>query len=170
MLDRFMPDHYFDRFDLVTPEFLKEQKINCLLCDIDNTLAPYEEAVPNERVFAWIEQMRQNGIRVVLVSNNNADRVERFNATLGLSAYADCHKPSGKRLGAIAREVGAELASTAAFGDQIFTDVWGARMIGIRAILVPPIKDKKTLFFRAKRLMEKPILRRFHRLQKRKDR
>ena len=57
------------------------------------------------------------------------------------------------------KQFDARVEETSALGDQIFTDVWGAKTIGARAILVPPIRDKKTLFFRAKRLLEKPFLR-----------
>lgn len=159
MFEHFIPDHLFERFDDVTPEFLAAENIRYLLVDIDNTLAPYEEPAPNERVIAWVEAMQTAGVSIVLVSNNNGERVERFNAPLGLPAYADCHKPSPKRLRGYAASIDAKIEETAALGDQIFTDVWGAKCIGARAILVPPIKDKKTLFFRAKRLLEKPFLR-----------
>lgn len=159
MFEHFIPDYAFERFDDVTPEFLARENIRYLLVDIDNTLAPYEEPDPNGRVEAWIAAMRTAGVSIVLVSNNHSDRVERFNASLGLPAFSDCHKPSPKRLRRYAASIGAKIEETAALGDQIFTDVWGAKCIGARAILVPPIKDKKTLFFRAKRLLEKPFLR-----------
>ena len=169
MLARWMPDFWFETFDKVTPSFLSEQGIRFLLADIDNTLAPYEEAVPNERVKAWVLEMRACGVTVVLVSNNNKERVERFNSELGLLAFYDCHKPSKKRLLQYANKAGAVLAETATLGDQIFTDVWGARMVGIRAILVPPIRDKKTLFFRFKRALERPILKKFHKQNKKME-
>lgn len=162
MFEHFIPDRIFERFDDITPEFLAEENIRYLLVDIDNTLAPYEEPDPNERVVAWVTAMREAGVSIVLVSNNHSDRVERFNAPLGLPAYADCHKPSPKRLRGYAASIGAKIEETAALGDQIFTDVWGAKCIGARALLVPPIKDKKTLFFRTKRLLEKPFLRTYH--------
>ena len=159
MFENFLPDHIFEKFDDVTPEFLRAEGISFLLIDIDNTLAPYEEPLPNERVKAWLGGLAQNGIRAILVSNNHAPRVELFNSELGLPAFADCHKPSPRRLRKLVDSFGAELCETSALGDQIFTDVWGAKKMGARAILVPPIRDKKTLFFRAKRLLEKPFLR-----------
>lgn len=162
MFDCFMPDRIFNRFDDVTAEYLAKEKIRFLLVDIDNTLAPYEEPEPNDRVIAWVKSMREAGVTVVLVSNNNQARVDRFNRELGLVAYADCHKPSPKRLRKYAASVGANIEETAALGDQIFTDVWGAKCIGARAILVPPINDKKTLFFRFKRALEKPFLRKYY--------
>ena len=59
-------------------------------------------------------------------------------------------------------DIDAEPGSTLFLGDQIFTDVVAARRMGLRAAVVPPIKDKKTVFFRFKRLMERPIMRRYH--------
>jgi HAD superfamily phosphatase (TIGR01668 family) len=159
MFNCFIPDFMFDTFDAITPAFLKEQGIRFLLIDIDNTLAPYEEPLPREHTKAWFEALADNGIRAILVSNNHADRVELFNSQLGLPAFADCHKPSTKRLRSLLATFEADVNETAALGDQIFTDVWGAKAIGARAILVPPIRDKKTLFFRTKRLLEKPFLR-----------
>ena len=159
MFKHFVPDFIFDIFDDVMPAFLVEEGICFLLIDIDNTLAPYEEPLPNERVKAWFGALAEKGIRAILVSNNHAERVERFNSELGLPAFADCHKPSPKRLRKLVERFGAKIEETAALGDQIFTDVWGAKAIGARAILVPPIRDKKTLFFRTKRLLEKPFLR-----------
>ena len=68
------------------------------------------------------------------------------------------------------KSVGATAEDSAFLGDQIFTDVLSARNLGIKvALLVPPIKDKLTLFFRFKRLMEKPILRRYRKLHKEDD-
>ena len=159
MFECFIPDFIFDKFDDVTPAFLKAEGISFLLIDIDNTLAPYEEPLPNERVKAWFAALEEAGVRAILVSNNHADRVELFNSELSLPAFADCHKPSPRRMRRLMESFGATVEETSALGDQIFTDVWGAKAMGARAILVPPIRDKKTLFFRAKRLLEKPFLR-----------
>lgn len=132
-----------------------------MLSDIDNTLAPYEMPVPDERIKAWIRELEDNGIRIALISNNSKERVETFNASLGLAAYPDSKKPSKKRLSAALDELGAERESCAVLGDQLFTDVLAARNLGVRAIVVPPIKDKKTLLFRFKRALEKPIMKRY---------
>ena len=158
----------FEKFDMVTPEFLKAQNIEFLFIDIDNTLAPYEEPVPNERVKNWFALLEENGIRSMLVSNNHADRVELFNKELCLPAYADCGKPGVKKIRAYANELGADMSRSASLGDQIFTDVWAARKLGARAIVVPPIKDKTNLFFKSKRLLEKPFIKKYRKLHEEK--
>ena len=116
MFEHFIPNFIFDKFDDVTPEFLKAEGISFLLIDIDNTLAPYEEPLPNERVKAWFAALDAAGIRAILVSNNHADRVELFNSQLGLPAFADCHKPSPRRMRRLMESFGATLEETAAYG------------------------------------------------------
>ena len=165
MLDCLMPDFFFDTFEGVSVDFLRKEGIRFLLVDIDNTLAPYEEALPNEHVRAWVKALCEDGVRLAFVSNNHAERVELFARELSVPAFADCKKPLRKRPLAIMTEMGAEREKTATLGDQVFTDVWCARNLRVRAILVPPIRDKKTFFFRFKRALEKPILKKYHKRQ-----
>ena len=162
MLSKLLPYQIFDKFDDITPDYLLSRGVKFVFSDVDNTLAPYEVPEPDERIRAWLDSMNDAGITVVLVSNNHCDRIELFNRTLGLAAYADCKKPGKKRLGEIMKNHGAVAENSAFLGDQIFTDVLSARNLGIKiALLVPPIKDKLTLFFRFKRWMEKPIIRKY---------
>ena len=58
-------------------------------------------------------------------------------------------------------KMGTDKNNTILMGDQIFTDVWAAHNAGIPAILVPPINDKRDIFTRFKRLLEKPILKKY---------
>ena len=163
MKDFFTPDYMFATFDAVTPAFLQSIGVRALLIDIDNTLAPYEEPDPNERVLAWFAELEKNGIKAALVSNNHAPRVERFNKSLGLIAYPDSGKPGRKTLERAMKELGVTHTETAILGDQILTDCFAGKHIGLCAIIVPPIKDKTNLFFRFKRLVERPAIRKYAR-------
>ena len=156
-----VPDYMFEKFDDVSVEFLQGEGIGALLIDIDNTLAPYEVSEPDERIRGWFNALDAAGIRAALVSNNERDRVELFNRTLALPAYHDCKKPSRKKLLLAMNAVNAEREATLFLGDQIFTDVASARRLGVRAAIVPPIKDKKTLFFKFKRMLERPIIKKY---------
>ena len=161
MKDNLTPDFMFGSYREITPAFLKEQGIGALLIDIDNTLAPYEQPDPDDEIRAWFAALEQNGIRAALVSNNHAPRVERFNKTLGLLAFSDSGKPSKKTLVRAMRELGVTPAETAVLGDQLLTDAYGGKHIGLPAIIVPPIRDKRNLFFRFKRLLERPYIRKY---------
>ncbi|MBE6678898.1 MAG: YqeG family HAD IIIA-type phosphatase [Ruminococcaceae bacterium] len=153
-----VPDFVFDTFADITVEFLKKQNVKALLCDVDNTLSPYEHAEPNDAVRAWIGEMQQGGIKIALVSNNNYERINTYNKEMKLVAYADAGKPSRKCYFKAAKDIGVDIADCAVLGDQLLTDCWSARRLGIKCFIVPPIKDKRDLFHRFKRAVEKPFM------------
>ncbi len=159
-----LPDKTFAAFDRVTPEFLREQGITVLVCDIDNTLATYEQPDPPPAVVEWIGKLGEAGIAVAFVSNNDGSRIRRFNRDLGCVGFANAKKPSPKMILAAVEACGGTPETAALLGDQLLTDVCAAKRAGMRAFLVPPIKDKTTLFFKAKRLIEKPYLKKYNKL------
>ena len=158
----FTPHHTFCAYFHLTPTFLQEQGICVLLLDIDNTLVPYEQSLPDERLKQWLNSLREAGIAVAFLSNNHADRVELFNRELGLACRYDAHKPLTKNAKRLFHSLGGTKQTTAFMGDQIFTDVCCARLCGARAFLVPPIWDRRDAGTRFKRRLEKGILRRFY--------
>lgn len=156
-----LPDYIFNNFSEITPDFLRDLGIKALLVDIDNTLAPYEEPTPNERVISWLDAMKSNGISVALISNNGAERVDAFNRELGLVAFAKCGKPFPKNLRAAMKLLGSDKSNTAMLGDQLLTDAAAGKNIGLTTIIVPPINDRKSAFFRFKRALEVPTIRKY---------
>ena len=157
----FLPDYIFAKFDDITVDFLASRGIKALLIDIDNTLAPYEVAEPDERIISWFKTLRENGISATLVSNNGRERVELFNRTLGLPYYYKSGKPFAKNLKKAMATMGSDKTNTAMLGDQLLTDAAAGKHIGLTTIIVPPIRDKSNLFFRAKRALEVPTIKRY---------
>lgn len=155
----FCPDDYLESFRLATPEFLAQRNIRALLLDIDNTLAPYELPEPNEEILAWFRALSDAGIKAAFVSNNHGPRVAKFNEKIGIPAFARAKKPLRSGTKSAMKELGVCPEEAAIMGDQIFTDVWAGKRIGIRTILVPPIRDKRDPFTAAKRLLERPVLK-----------
>lgn len=159
ILEYFLPDRCFRSFDKLTPERLQRLGIRGLILDIDNTIAPYEEAMPGKRALEWFHEMEAAGIRIAFVSNNEAERVDLFNRDLGYPHFSKSGKPLGKNVRRAMRAMGTTRKNTALMGDQIFTDILAARLAGLkRTFLVPPIKDKTDWLTQGKRLLEKPIL------------
>ena len=156
-----MPDYMFRTFEEVTPAFLESLGVRAVLADIDNTLAPYEQAEPDDRIRNWIESLRAAGISIAFVSNNQRERVELFNRTLAVPAYWKSGKPRARTLYQAMEALGTDRAHTVMLGDQLLTDCLAGKRIGLRAIILPPIRDKRSLFFRFKRWCEKPFIRRF---------
>ena len=159
------PDYMFDTFDRITPDFLRSLGIVALLIDIDNTLAPYEQPEPDERIKKWFADLRAVGIKASLISNNHPPRVELFNKELGLDAYPDSGKPKSRSLIAAMKKMGSDYTNTAVIGDQLLTDALAGHRLGLIALIVPPIKDKKNLFFKFKRWLERPYIKKYKKKQ-----
>ena len=159
----FVPEYRFETFDMATVDFLISRGIKGIVLDVDNTLEPYENPLPTERVVSWLNSLRENGIKAAIVSNNNSDRIDLFNRDLGLPAYSKSGKPFKKNVLKAMAVMGTTPENTILMGDQVFTDTWAAHNAGIPAILVPPIRDKRDILTRFKRLLEKPVLKKYER-------
>ncbi len=162
ILEKYLiPDRMCRTFRDVTPQLLKSMGISYLICDIDNTLVTYDDAVPTDSVCSWLHMLYRSGIKVGFVSNNDPERVELFNKELEYVAYAKAGKPSIKKLKKAMEDMGADARSTALLGDQLLTDAAAGNRAGLTTIIVPPIKDKKNLFFRFKRMIEVPYVKKY---------
>ena len=157
-----MPDIILPTYRDVTPQLCREYGIRAVLSDIDNTLAPYEQPRSDEHIRAWLNELREAGISVALISNNHADRVEVFNSDLELIAYADAGKPFGKTLRRAMKQLGSDPSNTAMLGDQLLTDALAGNLLGLKVFIVPPIRDKRSAFVRFKRRLERPVIRRYY--------
>ena len=60
-------------YDLA-PETLRSSGVTLVLADLDNTLVPYEEALPSPALTAWKEALEKNGVALFVVSNSRKSR------------------------------------------------------------------------------------------------
>ena len=165
----FCPDHRFRDVYEIDPEWLRGLGVRAVLLDIDNTLVTYDDPEPTERALGWLGKLADCGIKTAFVSNNERERVERFNEKLGYPAEWKAGKPLVRKSRRAMNALGASPHETAVIGDQIFTDIRSGKKLGVAlTVLVEPIKDKRTLFFRFKRLLERPIKYRYEKLREKK--
>ena len=167
--NKLFPTLMLPSFRDVTPALVKEMGIGALICDIDNTLVTYDDPEPTPEVVEWFGLMAEAGVKIAFVSNNNAGRVELFNSSLGFPAYPKSGKPKTKFIKLAMKDTGTDEKTAVLLGDQLLTDAAAANNAGIRSIIVPPIKDKLTLFFRFKRAIEKPYVKKYNKISQRKD-
>ncbi len=142
----------------LSAELLKEHNIKGLLLDLDNTLTTHDNPRPADGVPEWILQMKSGGIKMCIVSNNHPPRVKPFADLLGLDFVCESRKPLSKGFCEAKEKMGLPWDSLAVAGDQIFTDVLGARLKKLKCVFVFPIERENTRFFRFKRKMEVPFL------------
>lgn len=154
----FKPTYAFDKVKFIRPEFLKVRGIKALLLDLDNTLTTHNNPVPTQDSLDWIKEMKAAGIEMMIVSNNRAERVIPFAERLGLPFTDRGLKPLPRGFSQAIKKLGLKKNQVAAVGDQIFTDILGANLLGIRSFFVFPIEPETSLPFKFKRACEKPFL------------
>ncbi len=158
MIFFFKPTYVFDKVKDITPDFLKKHGIKGLLLDLDNTLTTHNNPVVPQSSLDWIELMKQNGVKLMIVSNNHAPRVTPFAQQLGIDFECEGAKPLTFGYSRARKRLGLKKSEVAAVGEQIFTDIMGSNLKGIRSFFVFPIKPEESLPFRFKRACEKPFL------------
>ena len=134
------PEYVISKLSLLTPDMLKKIGAELLILDLDNTVSPYDEASPNPQVLLWTEKMKRGGIKLYIVSNSKKIRPDIFAQAMDVPMIKYARKPSPKMIRRAIKESGVAPENTALVGDQIFTDVLGANLAGVKSILVEPIK------------------------------
>jgi len=165
MTKNFFPDEYVDGIHEVNYEALLEKGVKSLIFDIDNTIEPYDIPKPSRENVDLLLRLKGMGFNVLLVSNNYRKRVEKFNEELQLPAAYRAKKPLRRAVRKIMSEAGAQVSSTAFIGDQVFTDVWCAKRLGIYSILVKPIAARDEVSVRWKRRLERKVIDRYLQMQ-----
>ena len=157
MFERCFPDDYVKSTYVIPFEKLYEEGIRGVIFDIDNTLVPHG-APADKRAEELSARLKRIGISSCLLSNNQEPRVKMFNKNINTNYIFNAHKPSVKNYEKAMKIMGTDKSSTLFVGDQLFTDVWGAKRTGIRNILVQPIHPKEEIQIVLKRYLEKIVL------------
>jgi len=130
-----------------------------MIIDLDNTLVAYRAAAVAPEVAMWVQSALSRGFRLVLVSNNWSERVATFGAQIGVPVVPSAMKPLPLAFLRALRVLGTPRSATAVVGDQLFTDVLGAKLLGMHTILTEPISEHGFITTRAMRVVERALLR-----------
>lgn len=167
MFEMFFPDAYVASTYVIPFEKLYEEGYRGVIFDIDNTLVPHD-APADDRAKKLFARLKELGYECCLLSNNQEPRVKMFNQDIQVNYIFDAHKPSRKNYQKAMEKMGTTLDTTLFVGDQLFTDVWGAKRTGIRNFLVKPIHPKEEIQIVLKRKLEKIVLY-FYKKQKKNN-
>ena len=141
----------------LTPEFLKQQGIELLMLDFDNTIVPYTTSLATEEMDAWIRNILTTDIAVCVVSNSHKDRVKVFCNHYGMDCITHAKKPFSKGIRQCLEKYKIPASRAALVGDQIFTDTLGANGCGVRPILVKAIHNHN-FWLKARHVLELPFI------------
>lgn len=162
MLQQFYPDNEIDSAYDLDYEGLYKKGYRGIIFDIDNTLVPHG-APADERAIKLFARLREIGYGTLLLSNNKEPRVKMFNAKVGSRYIFKAGKPGREGYERAMQLLGTTPANTLFVGDQLFTDVWGAKKAGIVTYLVKPIHPKEEIQIVLKRRLERIVLYFYHR-------
>ena len=157
MFKMFYPDEYVESTYVIPFEKLYEEGHRGVIFDIDNTLVPHG-APADDRAKELFARLKAIGFKCCLLSNNKEPRVKMFNEPIQVNYIFKANKPSVKNYQKAMELMETDETNTIFVGDQLFTDVWGAKRTGIRNYLVKPIHPKEEIQIVLKRVLEKVVL------------
>ena len=153
------PGRYLRSVTALDLEALWAAGKRAVLLDRDNTLVPRDTGVMPSDVVAWLDRARELGFKLCLVSNNWAKNVRPDAQAAGAKLVSAAAKPLPFALWHALRKVGVRRREALLVGDQVFTDVLGARLAGIDSVLVVPQCDVDQKGGLALRDLEARVLR-----------
>jgi HAD superfamily phosphatase (TIGR01668 family) len=155
----FKPNVKLDKITDITISVLQKYNINSLILDVDNTLSTHHGQVLTDGLEDWLDLMRQNGIKMTVLSNSKAPRLEPFAKKIGLDYISLGLKPLPFGFWRALKRLGSERKNTAIVGDQIFTDIVGGNCVGLKTVLLTPIQLETSLRFHIKRKIESYVIK-----------
>jgi len=184
----FQPDDYLSAVTLIDPKGLVAQGVGFVLLDIDNTLVSRATHQLTEPVKEWVASLKANGLAVCLLSNNWHRTVFDYARQLEAPIVYKAMKPlppafyrarrkawesindpaqpvilhdfaAFREADSLRAYVQATGVGVAVVGDQLFTDVLGAHLLGWQAILVTPLSRTDLWYTQIFRKFEQLLMR-----------
>ncbi|MBE3573001.1 MAG: YqeG family HAD IIIA-type phosphatase [Moorella humiferrea] len=157
MLKLLQPDLYVRSLRDIPLAALKARGIRGLIIDLDNTVTEWGRATLDREVYQWFMDLKKQGLRACLVSNNRDERVKKIASYLGIPGISRAGKPRRRAFYQAMAVMETAVDDTAVIGDQVFTDVLGGNRLGLFTILVMPINKREFFGTRLMRQLEKLI-------------
>ncbi|GAC1387657.1 MAG: YqeG family HAD IIIA-type phosphatase [Vulcanimicrobiaceae bacterium] len=158
------PTSFAERVHLISLDLLEADGLQGIIVDLDNTLVGYRHAEPDEKISAWVHAAVRRGFRVAVVTNNATQWAHDVAANLGVPCIAQAGKPSPRGFLQALNVLKTEKSATVVIGDQVFTDVLGAKLFGMKVILTEPIVKREQWWMRLLRFFERIALYRMPRV------
>lgn len=160
MIKLFVPFALADNIYEIPISFFKNQKVETIICDLDNTLDAFNDLKPSDEARQLVEKFKMNGFRVIIISNNRKKRVAPYCESLNCEYIYSARKPFRGRSRKFFNELGLELSKCIFAGDQVFTDVVFANRIGLRCILCDNLVEKDQIVTKINKFFDNFIRKR----------
>lgn len=144
-INNIIPDSYYKNIYEIDYNNLVKEKINTLLFDIDNTITYVDDITIPKQTIELFEKLKKQNFKILLISNNNEERVKPISEKLNLLAISNAGKPTTEAYDKALKKINSKKENAVAIGDQILSDIVGAKKYGIKAILVDQLSEDNNL-------------------------
>lgn len=162
LIERFKPTWMINAIYDLTPEQLRNQGIRAVFTDLDNTLLAWNNPDGTPQLREWIQKMEAANIPIVVVSNNDEERVARALSDLKLPFISRAMKPLSIGIKKAKDRLQLSSHEVVMVGDQLITDVHAGNACNVRTILVKPILSSDAWNTSINRFFERFLMLRLH--------
>jgi len=137
---------------------LKDKGFKAVIFDIDSTLVPHGSDTTDD-IDTLFKEIHSLDLKTLLLSNNSAERIESFNRNIKTTYIPLANKPYKSNFLKAIELLDVDKSEVVLIGDQLFTDVLGANLVGIPNILVQFLMYEHEVNIGKKRKVEKLLLK-----------
>ncbi len=124
-------------------EFLLKNNISHIFVDLDNTLAPWHSLDVPEETFSWVEKVKKQGIKIIILTNSRKKNADIIADKLGIGVYKDARKPFKAATKKLMKRENICSDNVLFVGDQLFTDIALANSLNAKSVLTEPLSKKE---------------------------
>lgn len=163
MLKSLFPDEELESIYEIDFAKLKAQGKKGIIFDLDNTLGEWGFTKLDERIWSLLNELRKEGFVLGFLSNDGGEKHEWLKAKLdGCPMVFHACKPLSVGYKKLLVQMNVRAEQAVMVGDQLFTDIFGAKRLKIYSILVEPVdRSKESFFTRLRRAVERALLKAF---------
>ncbi|HYH04514.1 MAG TPA: YqeG family HAD IIIA-type phosphatase [Bacillota bacterium] len=140
---------------------LRERGIAGIIFDLDNTLVEWKQDHLTPEVIAFIQQLKELGFKMAILSNALEHRVEAVARMLDIPYISRAVKPRKSPFRKAMDLMQTTPETTAVVGDQIFTDILGGNRMKLYTIWISPLSSTEFISTKAVRKLERLVVKRF---------
>lgn len=159
MLREFKPTWMINSVYSIAPQQLKQQGIRAVFTDLDNTLIAWNNPDGTSELKQWMQSLEEANIPLIVISNNNYQRVQRAVQPLALPFISRALKPLGFGIKRAIKKLGLQPHEVVMVGDQLLTDMVAANQAGVYSILVKPLIETDAWNTRINRFFERYVMK-----------
>lgn len=153
----FRPRYTIDTIYHLDTDVLQQMNVKAVFSDLDNTLLAWNEFETAKKMDELNQRLAKAGIKLIVISNNNAERIGKVLNPYQIDFVAKSRKPLPFAITKKREQLGLAKDQVMMVGDQLITDIQAGNLAGVESVLVKPLVETDKWNTRINRFLEKII-------------